>query len=110
MEKREADITTCPYLILNHLAIEDKMHLSALDKRIRRLQHLLGFTDKHEIRSCHDCRRTYASIQYLHGVDIKTIQKQLGHRTPQQTWDYIKDIVDTETRLNSLSKGCILGA
>ena len=108
MEKRIVDVTTCPYLILNHKAYEDKMHLGPLDKRIRRLQSMLGFAPENGIRSCHDCRRTYASIQYLHGVDIEEIRKQLGHKTQQQTWEYIKDIADTETRLNKLSKGCIL--
>ena len=85
LEKRRVEETNSPYLILNLLAIEDKMHLGPLDKRIRRLQPLLGFAPENGIRSCHDCRRTYASIQYLHGVDIKTIQAQLGHSTPQQT-------------------------
>lgn len=108
LEKRRVEETNSPYLILNLLAIEDKMHLGPLDKRIRRLQPLLGFAPENGIRSCHDCRRTYASIQYLHGVDIKTIQAQLGHSTPQQTWDYIKDIIDEESRLQTLSKGCIL--
>ena len=65
------------------------------------------FKDK-AIRSAHDCRRTYASIQYLHGIDIKTLQKQLGHAKTTQTWDYIKDIIDTETRAEKLEKGCIL--
>ena len=46
--------------------------------------------------SMHDCRRTYASIAYLYGhIDLKRLQRQLGHKTPTQTWDYIKDIVDT---------------
>ena len=59
-------------------------------------------------RSLHDCRRTYASIQYLHGVDVKTLQAQLGHSSAAQTWDYIKDIVDNSTRLSKIEKGCIL--
>lgn len=108
MEKRSHEETDCPYLILNHMALGDKMHLGPLDKRIRRLQPILGFAPENGIRSCHDCRRTYASIQYLHEVDIKTIQAQLGHSTQQQTWDYIKDVIDTESRLQTLSKGCIL--
>ena len=48
------------------------------------------------------------SIQYLHGVDIKTIQAQLGHSNPQQTWDYIKDVTDACTRTEKLKKGNIL--
>ena len=108
IEKRSKETTASPYLLISPKAFDGKLHHHALDRRIRKLQHLLGLADKHIIRSCHDCRRTYASIQYQHGIPIKTIQKQLGHTSPQQTWDYIKDIVDTETRLNMLSKGCIL--
>ena len=36
-----------------------------------------------------------------------TIQAQLGHRNVQQTWDYIKDIVEAENRLQKIEKGCI---
>lgn len=109
MDMRAKEETDCPYLLLNSFSDDGKMHLRAMDNRIRKIQQQLDMTSSHGIRSCHDCRRTYASIQYLHGVDIKTIQAQLGHSTPQQTWDYIKDVIDTETRLQTLSKGCILG-
>ena len=109
MDMRGKEKTDCPYLFLNSFSDDGKMHLRAMDNRIRKIQHQLNLTGTNGIRSCHDCRRTYASIQYLHGVDIKTIQAQLGHSTPQQTWDYIKDVIDTETRLQTLSKGCILG-
>lgn len=109
MELRAKDDTDSHYLFLNSFSDDGKLHLRALDNRIRKIQDVLKMSKDHEIRSCHDCRRTYASIQYLHGVDIKTIQAQLGHSNPQQTWDYIKDVVDTETRLQTLSKGCILG-
>ncbi len=109
MELRANDDSDSPYLFLNSFSDDGKLHLRALDNRIRKIQDVLKMSLDHEIRSCHDCRRTYASIQYLHGVDIKTIQAQLGHSNPQQTWDYIKDVVDMETRLQTLSKGCILG-
>ena len=108
IEMREKDDSDSPFLFLNPLSDDGKLHLRALDNRLRKIQDKLKMSEDHEIRSCHDCRRTYASIQYLHGVDIKTIQYQLGHSSPQQTWDYIKDVVDTETRLQNLSKGCIL--
>lgn len=107
---READSSNCGYLFLNHLSDDDKLHLRALDNRLRKIQHILKLTDKLPERSPHDCRRTYASIQYLHGIDIKTIQAQLGHSSAQQTWDYIKDIIDTNTRAQKLEKGCILSA
>lgn len=83
------------------------MHLRAIDNRMRKIQAEIDLDNKDEIRSPHDCRRTYASIQYLHGVDVKTLQEQLGHASAAQTWDYIKDIVDNSTRLEKIEKGCI---
>ena len=85
----------------------EKMHLDTVAFRLARIQTKdLTFTNP-AVRSPHDCRRTYASIQYMHGVDIMTIQAQLGHRNVQQTWDYIKDIVEAENRLQKIEKGCI---
>ncbi|MCR4850841.1 MAG: tyrosine-type recombinase/integrase, partial [Lachnospiraceae bacterium] len=108
LELRLKDASTCGYLFLNPFSEDGKLHLRALDNRLRKIQAILGMTDYIPARSPHDCRRTYASIQYLHGVDIKTIQAQLGHSNAQQTWDYIRDIVDTNTRANKLEQGCIL--
>lgn len=65
---------------------------------------ILGLDEKTEARSSHDCRRTYASLEYLNGTDIRTIQKQMGHTSTGQTWDYIKDIVDVD-RATQI-KGC----
>lgn len=110
LELRRTDDTECPFIFLNSLSDDYKLHLRALDNRLRKNQKILGFTKTTKERSPHDCRRTYASIQYLHGVDIKTIQAQLGHTKAEQTWDYIRDIVDAETRAEKLQKGCILGA
>ena len=67
-----------------------------------------NMTDSVQKRSPHNCKRTYACIQYLHGVDVKTIQAQLGHSSAQQTWDHIRDIVDSNTRAQRLEQGCIL--
>jgi hypothetical protein len=50
LEKRSLEETNSPYLILNLLAIEDKMHLGPLDKRIRRLQPLLIHQSTHTIK------------------------------------------------------------
>ena len=108
LDNRKNDSSDSEFLLLNEFSDDGKMHLRALDNRIRMLQKTLKMSEEREIRSCHDCRRTYASIQYIHGVDIKTIQAQLGHATPQQTWEYIKDVIDAETRLQTLSKGCII--
>ena len=107
LDLRSKDPSTCRYLFLNSNSDDGKLHLRAIDNRLRQLQDITGI-NKVAIRSPHDCRRTYASIQYLHGIDIKTIQAQLGHSKPTQTWEYIKDIIDLKTRQNRLSEGCIL--
>lgn len=108
LELRNCEESECEFLFLNHSSDDDKMHLRAIDNRIRKLQKELDLDNNDEVRSLHDCRRTYASIQYLHGVDVKTLQAQLGHSSAAQTWDYIKDIVDNSTRLSKIEKGCIL--
>lgn len=102
-----ANITT-PFLFLNNNSKDGKLHLRAIDNRLRKLQNELGFTKYNVVRSAHDCRRTYASIQYIHNVDIKTIQSQLGHSSPLMTWDYIKNVVDINTRERRLEMGCFL--
>ena len=107
LELRNSDESDCEFLFLNHTSDDDKMHLRAIDNRIRKIQAEIDLDNKDEIRSPHDCRRTYASIQYLHGVDVKTLQAQLGHASAAQTWAYIKDIVDNSTRLEKIEKGCI---
>lgn len=70
------------------------------DKALRRMENRLGFTYE---RSLHDCRRTYASLLYLSGVNIKIIQSQLGHSSASQTWDYIKDVVDVDDRKSAIN-------
>ena len=66
---------------------------------------VLGYGDEREARSPQDCRRTYASLEYLSGTDIYTLRNQLGHSTIAQTEEYIKDIVDASERQGRL-KGC----
>ena len=108
LSMRVIEDTICEFLFLNPNSDDEKLHLRAMDNRLRKIQHILHMTDSVPERSPHDCRRTYASIQYLHGIDIKTIQAQLGHASAQQTWDYIRDIVDSNTRAQKLEQGCIL--
>lgn len=72
---------------------EGNLHFDGPEKSIWKLNRRLKMPYN---CSMHDCRRTYASIAYLYGhIDLKRLQRQLGHKTPTQTWDYIKDIVDT---------------
>ena len=107
---RNNDHTESDFIFLNPNSKDGKLHLRALDNRLRKIQHILfdnGDVTCNE-RSAHDCRRTYASIQYLHGVNIKVIQAQLGHSNVQQTWNYIKNVVDENTRRDILEQACIL--
>lgn len=47
----------------------------------------------------HDCRRTYASLLYTAGIDMKTIQYMLGHSTLLTTEKYLNPII-TQQRIN----------
>lgn len=107
---RNSDPTESDFIFLNPNSKDGKLHLRALDNRLRKIQHILFDADDAicNERSAHDCRRTYASIQYLHGVNIKIIQAQLGHSNVQQTWNYIKNVVDENTRREILEQACIL--
>ena len=73
----------------------------------KNIQIKLNFDSTKELRSLHDGRRTYATLQYFAGVNIRAIQRQLGHSNPSQTWDYIKDIVDVQKRGEMLEIGNI---
>ena len=86
------------------------MHLRATDDYMRETIHtdVLGYGNDREERSPHDCRRTYASLEYLGGIDIYVITKQLGHSNVGQTWDYIKDVVEPTEHRNRLKGGKLL--
>ena len=84
-----------------------KLDYSAIQKYIKKLQERILKLDNKNIRSAHDCRRTYASVQYLKlgARGLSFIQSQLGHSTPLQTWDYIKDIVEMKDKMIILEEG-----
>lgn len=107
LDLRGFSVRKSKYLFLNPESFDGKLHLGAVDKYFRKLQVQLGFDSRKEIRSLHDGRRTYASLQYLNGVDINLIKAQLGHTTVSQTWEYIKDIIEVEQRKAELNKGCL---
>lgn len=86
------------------------MHLRALDDYLRTTVHhdILGLSDDREARSPHDCRRTYATLEYLNCTDIYNISHQLGHAKISQTEEYIKDIVEAQERKKRLKGTGIL--
>lgn len=108
---RLEDESISPFLLLNPCSSDGKLHLRAIDHYLREYVHheILGLSHDRNARSCHDCRRTYASLEYLSGTDIRTIKQQMGHNTEQQTWDYIHEVIDAEERKNRLKGGNLLG-
>lgn len=95
------------YLFLNDNAEDGKLHARAVDDYLRQLQIKLEFDETKELRSLHDCRRTYATLQFLADVNIKHIQRQLGHSSIKQTEDYINEIIDVRKRAVELEKGAM---
>lgn len=104
IDYRMNDSSDSPFLFLNANAADGKMHLRALDNHVRKYIHttVLGLGADREPRSPHDCRRTYASLEFLNGTDIYTLKNQLGHSKITQTEEYIKDILDASERRNRL--------
>lgn len=106
MEYRESDPDASPFVFLNKNSVDGKLHLRAVDDYMRVYVHrLLGLGRDREARSPHDCRRTYATLEYLNGTDIQTISRQLGHSNIGQTHDYIVDVVDAAERKSRLHGG-----
>ena len=111
LEFRKNDPSHSPFLLLNSNSEDGKLHLRAIDHHLREVIHyeVLKLDSSKNARSSHDCRRTYASLEYLSGTDIRTIRQQMGHTSEGQTWEYIKDIVDAEERKARLKGGTMLG-
>ena len=107
---RLADSNANPYLLLNSNSKDGKMHLRAIDDHLREYIHkkILGYKDEREARSPHDCRRTYASLEYLNGTDVFVLMRQLGHANVSQTWDYIKDVAEASERRSQLKGAGLL--
>ena len=107
---RLSDTNHSPYLLLNPCSSDGKMHLRAIDDYMREVIHteVLGYGDEREARSPHDCRRTYASLEYLSGTPINVIKEQMGHSNVGQTWDYIKNVVEASERRNQLKGARLL--
>lgn len=110
LEFREKDPSHSPFLLLNENSEDGKLHLRALDNHLREFIHyeVLKLDSSKNARSAHDCRRTYASLEYLSGTDIRTIRQQMGHTSEGQTWEYVKDVVDAEERKARLKGGTML--
>lgn len=107
---RMEDNSNSPYLLLNPCSNDGKMHLRAIDDYMREIIHteILGYGNEREARSPHDCRRTYASLEYLSGTPINVIKEQMGHSNVGQTWDYIKNVVEASERRGQLKGARLL--
>lgn len=110
LDYRMADNCNSPFLLLNPCSNDGKMHLRAIDDYMREVIHknILGYGKEREARSPHDCRRTYASLEYLSGTPINVIKEQMGHSNVGQTWDYIKNVVEASERRRQLKGGRLL--
>ena len=110
LEFRMKDDSISPFLLLNSCSKDGKMHLRAIDDYMREVIHtkVIGYGKDREARSPHDCRRTYASLEYLNGTSINVIMNQLGHSNVGQTWDYIKNVVEASERRSQLKGGNLL--
>lgn len=104
VDLRLEDDNPSPYLFLSENAHDGKLHLRAIDDYMRKHIHksVLGYSDKQEAKSPHDCRRTYASLEHINGTDLFTLKCQLCHTKITQTEEYIKDIMDSAKRKNQL--------
>lgn len=109
-EYRNSDNTVSPFLFLNNNSSDGKMHLRAIDNYLREYIHkiVLGYDNRKEARSPHDCRRTYASLEYLNGTRVDVLMAQLGHANVSQTWDYIKNVVEASERRSQLKGSGLL--
>lgn len=107
---RKADVSKNPYLFLNSHSADGKLHCRAIDHYLRSDIHskLLGYGSEREARSPHDCRRTYASLEYLSGTPIYAIQAQLGHTSIIMTEQYIKAVAEPLERKLALKGGGLL--
>lgn len=107
LELRKKDNFDSQFLFLNSESKDGKLHIGAEDGFVRNIQKTLNFDSTKELRSLHDGRRTYATLQYLAGVNLKSIQRQLGHSSVRQTEEYIFDVIDVKHRANDLEKGTL---
>ena len=104
---RREDPSGIPFLFLNDCSSDGKMHLRAIDAYLRGYVHekILGYGPETEARSPHDCRRTYASLEYISGTDVYVIKEQLGHSSVKQTEAYVQDVAEAFERRGKL-RGC----
>lgn len=112
LDFRNADTSDIPYLFLNKLSKDGKLHIGGIDNYMRDHIHseILGLGKDREARSPHDCRRTYATLAYQSGTDVLILKNQLGHSNVTQTFEYIKDIVEAAERKDKIKDIGILDA
>ena len=58
----------------------------------RDLDSIIGKTQITKHISAHRLRDSFATIQYINGSDIKSIQETLGHETIQMTLHYVQKV------------------
>lgn len=88
----------------DYIFVDEKgrTHIRAIDNRIRKLCRRGGIPEK----SCHDIRRTVASVMHKNGVSVEQIRFYMGHNDVNTTWGYIYNI-DTEEETNNIIKNAL---
>jgi integrase len=79
-----------------------RYHIRAVDNRIRKLCHKAGIPEK----SCHDIRRTVASLLHANNVPVEKIRAYMGHNDINTTWGYVYDI-DSEEATKNIMKNAL---
>lgn len=75
-----------------------RYHIRAVDNRIRKMCNKADIPEK----SCHDIRRTVASLLHANKIPVEKIRAYMGHNNINTTWGYIYDIDTEETNKNIL--------
>lgn len=73
-----------------------RYHIRAVDNRIRKLCRNAGIPEK----SCHDIRRSVASLLHANKVPVEKIRAYMGHNDINTTWGYIYDVDSEEVNKN----------
>lgn len=88
-----------PYLFVNQQG--NKLSTVIIN---RDLESIIGKTSIGKHISAHRLRDSFATIQYINGSDIKSIQETLGHESIQMTLHYVQK-VDERRREQVLNSG-----
>ena len=92
-------VSSSPYLFVNQMGNPlTRVNIN------RDLNRIMSHTSINKHISAHRLRDSFATIQYINGSDIKSIQETLGHQSIQMTLHYVQK-VDEKRKEQILSAG-----